>query len=70
MTYTLQDFKSGKTLYYINPKGKIVKLIIHSDISPNSALILSKAFVLFDTWSEANEVLTELKNIFTFYTDN
>lgn len=66
----MQDFPSGKTFYYINPKGKIVELIIHSGVSPQSAFILSKAFVLFDTWSEANAVLIELKKTFTFYKDN
>lgn len=69
MPYTLQDFKSGKTFYYIDPKGKVVELIIHSGISPKGALTLSKAFVLFDTWSEANDVLKELQNTFTFYGD-
>lgn len=69
MIYTLQDFKLGKTFYYINPKGKIVQLIIHSGISPKSALTLSKAFVLFDTWSEANDTLIELNKTFTFYKD-
>lgn len=70
MAYTIQDFPSGKTFYYINPNGRIAELTVHSGISPKSALTLSKAFILFDTWSEANDMLTELKSTFTFYKDN
>ena len=61
-------FASRSKWYFITPQGKVDNFIIHSGLSPSAAEVLSKVLVLYSTWEEANEALTQFNKVFTYFT--
>lgn len=62
-----EQFTSGSEWYFITPKGKVDSFIIHSGLSPSSAVVLSKVLVIYSTWEEANEALIQFNKVFTYF---
>jgi len=58
-----EAFPNGRRFYYIK-NFKVEEKIVHSGISPMAAYTLSKIYVIYDSWSEANEALKDYQNTF------
>ena len=65
-----KQFVPRSKWYFITPEGKIDNFIVHSGLSPQSAITLDGVFRTYATWQEANEALTKFNKVFTYFTKN
>ena len=63
----MTEFTSKSKWYFITPEGVIDNFIVHSGLSPESAKVLSKIFVVYSTWEEANTALADFNRTFTYF---